>query len=147
MSQPFPAYLPYGSPITLAEARAVAAAAETTALEHGWPVVVAIVDPGGHLVLLQRLDGTQTASVDVARVKAQSAVAFRRPTKVWEEAVGANPSGPRILGLPGAVPIEGGLPLVRDGHIIGAIGVSGVTSREDGVIAAAGAAGLDERHG
>lgn len=140
MNTPLPSYLPYGSPITLADARRVAAAAEMTALENGWPVVIAIVDTGGHLVLLQRLDNTQIASVEVARAKAWSAVAFRRPTKVFEDGVGASPSGPRLTALPGAMPIEGGLPLVHDGRIIGAIGVSGVLSQQDGVVAAAGVA-------
>lgn len=131
--------LPYGSPITLAQARTVAAAAEAEALKNNWPVVIAIVDTGGHLVLLHRLDNTQIASVEVARAKAFSAVGFRRPTKVFEDTV-AGPGGARITALPGAVPIEGGVPIVVDGRIIGAIGVSGVTSQQDGVIAAAGIA-------
>jgi len=133
--------LPYG-PITLVQAKKVVAAAEAEAVKNRWPVVISVVDSGGHLVLLERLDDTQIGSVEVAQGKARSAAAFRRPTKSFQDSLAAGGEGLRVLKLPGAMPVEGGLPLVLDGKIIGAIGVSGVTSQQDGVVAAAGAASL-----
>ena len=123
--------------LTLEAAKKIAMAAEAEAKKNSWNVVIAIVDDGGHLVYLQRLDGTQTGSIDVAIKKAQTAISFKRPTKVFEDAV----AGGRqvILALPGALPIEGGVPITIGGQIIGAIGVSGVKSTEDGQIAKAGA--------
>lgn len=127
--------------LTLDGARQVAAAAEATARQNGWNVVIAIVDEGGHLVLLHRLDGTQIGSVEVAQAKARSAALFRRPTKVMADALAQGSSA--FLALPGAMPVEGGVPLVADGGVVvGAIGVSGVTSQQDGVVAQAGAAAL-----
>ncbi|MFO1253265.1 MAG: heme-binding protein [Inhella sp.] len=129
------------SQLTLEDARRVAAAARAKAVAEGWNVVIAIVDAGAHLMLLERADGTQLGSVEVAQAKARTAILFKRPTQAFEEAV----QGGRMvmLGLPGATPIEGGLPLVAaDGHYLGAIGVSGVLSRQDGQIAAAGVAAL-----
>jgi glc operon protein GlcG len=133
--------LPYG-PITLAQARKIAAGAEAEAVKNKWPVVICVVDSGAHLVLLERLDDTQLGSVDVAQDKARSAVLFRRPTKSFQDSLAAGGDGARVLKLPGAMPVEGGVPLVREGRIIGAIGVSGVTSAQDGVVAAAGAAAI-----
>ena len=123
--------------LTLEAAKKIALAAEAEAKKNNWNVVIAIVDEGGHLIYLQRIDGTQTGSIDVAIKKAQTAMAFKRPTKVFEDAV----AGGRqvILALPGALPIEGGIPITIGGQIIGAIGVSGVKSTEDGQIAKAGA--------
>jgi glc operon protein GlcG len=129
---------PYGAPITLAQAKKVAAAAEAEAIENKWNVVIAIVDTGGHLVYLQRLDETQFGSLDVARQKAWTAVAFRRPTKVFQDLLAAGGEGLRILKLEGAAPLEGGIPIVVGGKIIGGIGVSGVTSQQDAQIAQAG---------
>jgi uncharacterized protein GlcG (DUF336 family) len=134
--------LPYGSAITLEAARKVVAGAEAKAKKEGWNVVIAVVDTGGHLVLLERLDNTQFGSVEVARQKAWSAAAFRRPTKAFQDVVAAGGDGLRILKLEGAVPLEGGVPLVVDGKIVGAIGVSGVTSQQDGQIAQAGVEAL-----
>mgnify|MGYP003519746063 FL=1 len=114
----------------------MAAAAEKEALLNEWPVVIAIVDEGGQLIYLQRLDNTQFGSVEVAIKKAQSAIAFRRPTKVLEEQI--NQGHLRYLGLPGAIPIEGGLPIAIEGQFLGAIGVSGVRSHQDAQIAQAG---------
>ena len=94
---------------------------------------------GGDLVYFEKMDGTQTGSVRVALGKARSAALFKRPTKVFQDVVAAGGEGLRILGLEGAVPIEGGLPLLMDGKIVGAIGVSGGTSQQDGVAAKAGA--------
>ena len=123
--------------LTLAAAKQIAAAAETEAVNNKWNVVIAILDEGGQLLYLQRMDETQIGSVDVAIAKGQSAVKFKRPTKAFEDAlVGGRQA---ILSLPGAIPVEGGLPLLVDGRIIGAIGVSGVQSNQDGIIAKAGA--------
>ena len=133
---------PYGAPITLDQAKKVVAGAEAEARKNSWNVVIAILDSGGHLVLLQRLDNTQFASVEVAQQKAYSAVAFRRPTKVFQDGVAAGGEGLRLLKLAGATPVEGGLPLISDGKIVGSIGVSGVTSQQDNQIAKAGADAL-----
>lgn len=130
---------PYGAPINLEQAKKVLAGAEAEARKNSWNVVIAILDSGGHLVLLQRLDNTQFASIEVAQQKAYSAVAFRRPTKVFQDGVAAGGEGLRLLKLAGATPVEGGLPLIFDGKIVGAIGVSGVTSQQDNQIATAGA--------
>lgn len=133
---------PYGAPISLEQARKVVAAAEAEARRNGWNVVIAVVDGAGHLVLLQRLDNTQVGSVEVAREKALTSAAFRRPTKMFEDMLAGGGSGLRVLTLKGVVAAEGGLPILVDGKLIGAIGVSGVTSQQDGQIAAAGAAAL-----
>jgi len=122
--------------LTLAAAKEIAAAAEKEAAANNWNVVIAILDEGGHLLYLQRMDETQVGSVDVAIAKAQSAVKFKRPTKAFEDALAGGRQA--ILRLPGAMPVEGGLPLTVDGKVIGAIGVSGVTSQQDGQIAMAG---------
>ena len=132
--------LPTKPVLSLAVARKVAAAAEKHAVENKWNVCIAIVDDGGHLIYFQRLDGTQTGSVQVSQRKAQTAISFKRPTKVFEEGVAGGRNA--LLGLPGAVPLEGGVPLVVDGQMIGAIGVSGVTAQQDGMIAQAGADAL-----
>ena len=132
---------PYGEPIVLEQAKQVLAAAEAEAKRHDWAVCIAIVDTGGHLVAFQRMD-TQTASITVALEKARTAAAFRRATKSFQESLAAGGDGLRILGLPGVTPVEGGLPLVHEGRLIGAIGVSGVTSAQDAQIGAAGAAVL-----
>jgi glc operon protein GlcG len=130
--------MPYGPAITLEQAKEVMAGAEAEAQKNNWFVVIAIVDTGGNLVSLQRLDNTQFGSIEVARQKAWSAAAFRRPTKVFQEAVAGGGANLRILRLEGASPLEGGIPLVVDGQIIGAIGVSGMTGEQDGQIAQAG---------
>jgi glc operon protein GlcG len=130
---------PYGSPINLEAAKKIAASAIAEARKNNWTMAVAITDIAGDLVYFEKMDGTQTGSVRVAIGKARSAVLFKRPTKVWEDVVAAGGAGVRILGLEGAVPIEGGLPLLMDGKIVGAIGVSGGTAQQDGVAAKAGA--------
>ena len=124
--------------MTLAAAKKIAAAAEAEAVKNKWTVVIAILDDGANLVYLQKMDTTQIGSVDVAIAKAASAVKFKRPSKAFEEAVAGGRQA--ILKLPGAMPVEGGIPLMSDGIVIGAIGVSGVTSQQDGQIAAAGVA-------
>ncbi len=122
--------------LTLADVKTIAEAAEREAMQNEWPVVIAIVDDGGHLLYLQRLDNTQFGSINVAIEKAHSSIAFRRPTKVWEDNLSQGQI--RYLNLPGALPIEGGLPIVLNNHCIGAIGVSGVRSFQDAQIAQAG---------
>lgn len=126
--------------LTLADAKRVAAAAAEEAAQNDWSVVIAIVDDAGLLVYLERLDGVQPASCDIAQAKARAAALFRRPTKALEETV----AGGRValLSLPHITPVEGGLPLLHEGQVVGAIGVSGVQSFEDGIVAKAGAGAL-----
>jgi glc operon protein GlcG len=122
--------------ITLEEAQKISDAAQEKAKAENWNVVIAILDAGGHLIALRRMDGTQVGSVEVAQKKAETALKFKRPTKVFEDAVkGGNV---HIMSLPNVVAVEGGLPIEHDGMVIGSIGVSGVTSAQDGIIAEAG---------
>ncbi len=122
--------------LTLDDAKRIAMAAESEARRNEWRVAIAIVDDGGHLLYLQRSHDTQFGSVETAIAKAHAAVAFQRPTKASEDAV---LSGRLIhLALPGVIPAEGGVPLLRDGQIIGGLGISGVRSFQDGQIAQAG---------
>jgi uncharacterized protein GlcG (DUF336 family) len=130
--------------MTLAAAKQIAAAAEKEAAANKWNVVIAILDDGGNLVYLQRMDGTQIGSVEVAIEKGRSAVKFKRPTKAFEDALKGGRQA--ILRLPGAIPVEGGIPLMKDGTVIGAIGVSGVQSFEDAQIASAGVKVFDAMH-
>ena len=130
----------YGPAITLEQAKKVMAGAEAEAKKNSWPVVIAIVDSGGNLVMLTRLDNAQWGSTEVAKDKAHSAVAFRRPTKVFQDAIGQGGANLRLLNLSGASLLEGGIPIVVDGKIVGAVGVSGVTSQQDAQI---GQAGID----
>jgi uncharacterized protein GlcG (DUF336 family) len=132
----------YGPSITADMAKKVAAPAIAEAKKNQWTMAVAIVDTAGDLVYFEKMDDTQTGSVDVAQAKARSAARFKRPTKAFQDAVAAGGEGLRILGLQGAVPIEGGIPLVVGGKIVGAIGASGGTSQQDGVVAAAGVAAM-----
>jgi glc operon protein GlcG len=122
--------------LSLADAKAIAAAAEAEAQKNGWTVSIAIVDDGGNLLYLQRLDYAPVSSVTVSQEKARTAFLFKRPTKAIEDTI----AGGRLamLALPGATPIQGGLPLLYEGRIIGAIGVSGVQSTQDEQIAQAG---------
>ena len=122
--------------LTLDDAKKIAAGAEAEAKRNEWPVVIVIVDDGGHLLYLQRLDHTQFGSINVAIEKARAASAFRRPTKIWEENIAEGRL--RYLNLPGTLPIEGGLPITVNNQFVGAIGVSGVRSFEDAQIAQAG---------
>lgn len=132
---------PYGAPITMEQARKAMAAAEAEAVKNAWQVVISIVDNGGHLVALHRLDA-QTASVEIATGKATTAVSFRRPSKALEDGLAAGGAGLRILGVRSATPLQGGVPILLDGKIIGAIGVSGVMASQDEVVAMAGAAAV-----
>jgi glc operon protein GlcG len=132
----------YGAPINLEQAKKVIAAGQAEAKKNNWPVAIAIVDTHGFMVAFEKMDNTQTASVNVALDKAASSAMYRRPTKVVQDLVAGGGAGMRMLNLRGMSAVEGGLPIVVDGKIIGAVGVSGVTSDQDGVVAAAGIAGL-----
>jgi glc operon protein GlcG len=134
-----PPPLPYGPAITLQQARAVSAAAMAEASKNGWHAVVAVVDSSGQVVSLDRMDGAQFGSIDIARQKAWSAVAFKRPTKAFQDTLESGGIGLRVLTLDGVMPVDGSLPLVANGHIIGGIGISGVLPAHDGQIAKAGA--------
>jgi glc operon protein GlcG len=135
-----PPQTPYGRPIALESAKVAAAAAMAAASSRGWMMALAIVDTGGHLVYFEKMDGTQTGSVEVAIDKARSAALFRRPTKVFEDGVAQGGQGIRLLNLRGAVPLEGGIPIIVNGELIGGIGVSGGSGEQDGIAARAGAA-------
>jgi len=126
--------------LTLTVAKKIAEAAEGEALRRGATVVIAVVDDGGYLLVLERLDETQVASVEVGIAKARTAAIFRRPSKVFEDQV--RDGRVAALGLPGAAPLQGGIPIVFEGKVIGAIGVSGNTPQEDEDIAKVGAAAL-----
>jgi glc operon protein GlcG len=137
MSQPTTPQAPgYGMSINLETARKVAAAALAEGKKNDWTIAVAIVDPAGELVYFERMDDTQIASAQVCQDKARTAARFKRPSKAFEEALAGGRLA--ILGMGGVTPVEGGLPLMLGGKIIGAIGVSGVTSQQDGVCAQAG---------
>ena len=126
--------------LTLAGAKAIAAAAEAFALGRGWTVAIAVVDAAGGLVLFQILDDTQPGSQEVALHKARTAARFKRPTKALEEAVAGGRQA--LLSLPGATAVEGGLPIVVSGRVVGAVGVSGMQSSQDSQVAEAGLAGF-----
>jgi uncharacterized protein GlcG (DUF336 family) len=130
----------YGSNITLADAKKVAAAAEAHAVSKNWAVVVAIVDTGGNLVYLQKQDGTQIGSLEVAQLKARTANNFKRPTKALQDGLAQGGENLRILTLSSAIAVEGGELIVSNGKIIGAIGVSGLKAFEDTEVAKAGTA-------
>jgi glc operon protein GlcG len=143
---PASAYLiPIGPSVSLDAAKKVAAAAAAEMRKNGWFMAIAIVDPAGTLVYYEKTDNTQIGSANVAIGKARSAALYKRPTKAFETAVAGGGAGVRILGLEGAVPLEGGLPLIEGGRLIGAIGVSGDLSEHDGQCAAAGVAALTAR--
>ena len=132
----------YGPSVTLDQAKRAIAAGQAEARKNSWPVAIAVFDTSGNLVAFEKMDDTQTASVEVAQDKGRSAVIFRRPTKVFEDLVAGAGAGTRILGLRGASPVEEGVPIMAGGKVIGGIGVSGVTSQQDGVVAKAGADAL-----
>jgi uncharacterized protein GlcG (DUF336 family) len=127
----------YGMPINLEQAKKVMAGAEAEARKNSWPVAIVILDSGGQMVMMQRLDNTQWGSVDIAKEKARSAVALRRPTKALQDGVAQGGVNLRLLSTGFSV-LEGGIPLVHEGKVIGSIGVSGVTSAQDAQTAQAG---------
>jgi glc operon protein GlcG len=128
---------PYGAPISLENAKKAAAPALAEAVKNNWAMAVAIVDLSGNLVYYEKMDATQLGSANIAIEKARTAAAFKRPTKTFEEALAKGGDGMRVLRVPGAIPIEGGLPLLVDGKIAGAIGVSGGQPAQDGQCAKA----------
>jgi len=132
---------PYGAAIDNQSAKKVADAAAGEARKNGWNMAIAVVDPAGDLVYFEKLDGTQAASVSIAIDKARSSARFKRPTKALQDVLATGGAGLRMLVLDGAMPVEGGIPIVMDGKLVGAIGVSGGTSQQDGQVAsnAAGA--------
>ena len=129
----------YGSAISLENAKKAAEPALAEAAKNKWTVAVAIVGPAGTLIYYEKMDNTQLGSAEVAIDKARTAALFKRPTKAFQDAVAAGGDGLRVLSLKGVVAVEGGIPLVMDGKIVGAIGVSGATSAQDAQCAKAGA--------
>ncbi len=136
--------IPYGAPISLDLATKIVAGAEAEAASNSWPMVIAIVDTSGRLKLLHRMDQAQLGSVEVAQRKAETALAFKRPTKVFEDLLAGGGAGLKMLSVADVCALEGGMPIVKDNEIIGAIGVSGMRSDQDAQVAVAGlaAAGL-----
>jgi uncharacterized protein GlcG (DUF336 family) len=133
---------PYGPPIGIEAARKVMAAAEAEAVKNNWAVVIAIIDSGGHVVMIHRHDNVQLSSIELSQGKAKTALMFKRPSKVLDDAISSGGAGLRFLALKDIVPLEGGVPIVIDNKIVGAIGVSGVLSAQDAQIARAGIEGL-----
>lgn len=131
----------YGTPITLEQAKKAMAASEAEAAKNNWPVAIAILDSTGHMVMLHKMDNTQYGSIQIAIDKAKTAVDLRRPTKALEDVIAQGGAGLRLLALRSATPLDGGVLIIVDGKIIGAVGVSGVTGAQDAQIARAGSAG------
>ena len=135
-----PPTTPYGAPIGIEDAKKAAAAAVAEVAKAGSPpVAIAIVDHGGFLIYFERMDNSQLGSVEIAIDKARTAALFRRPSKVFEDALAAGGVGMRLLAVHGVVPIEGGVPIISAGKLVGAIGASGGTAQQDGQVAKAGA--------
>jgi uncharacterized protein GlcG (DUF336 family) len=134
-----PPQIPYGLSISTESAKNVAAASIAEAQKNKWKMAIAIVDTGGYLVFFEKMQDTQTGSVELAIEKARTAALFRRPTKVFQDGVAAGGEGLRLLRLTGAIPIDGGVPIIVDGKLIGAVGVSGGSGEQDGQVAKAGA--------
>lgn len=135
-----PPQVPYGLSIGIDHAKRVAAAAVAEATRSKLNMAIAIVDTGGYLVYFEKMENTQTGSVQLALEKAQTSALFRRPSKVFQDGVAAGGEGLRLLRLTGTIPIEGGLPIIVDGKIVGAIGLSGGSGAQDQQVAVAGAA-------
>jgi len=130
---------PYGPPVSVDNAKKAAATALAEARKNNWIMAVAVVDPSGTLVYYEKMDNTQTGSAQLAIEKARTAAMFKRPSKAFQDVLTSGGVGLRILGLRDATPIEGGIPLVMDGKIVGAIGLSGDSADHDGICAQAGA--------
>jgi len=133
---------PYGAALGIDDAKKAAAPAIAEAKKNSWLIAVSIIDPAGNLVYFEKMDGTQTGSVNVSLEKARTAALFKRPSKAFQDVVATGGEGLRILGLQGVTPVEDELPLVMGGRIVGAIGISGATSAQDGQCAKAGADAL-----
>jgi len=133
---------PYGPPITLDDAKRAMAAAELEAAKNSWQVAITILDSGGNLVMFHKVDNTQLASIGSSEGKASTALRFKRPSKALDDAIAAGGAGLRLLAVKDITPLEGGLPMLIDGKIVGAIGVSGALSSQDAQVAKAGADAL-----
>ncbi len=140
--QPAAATPPYGPPITLDDAKRAMAAAELEATKNSWQVAITILDSGGNLVMFHKIDNTQLASIGASEGKARTALTFNRSSKALDDAIAAGGAGLRLLAVKDITPLEGGLPILVDGKIIGAIGVSGALSSQDAQIAKTGADAL-----
>ncbi len=132
----------YGPSITREDAKTIGTAALKEAAANQWTMAVAVVDPHGDLVYFEKMDGTPLGSTMVCQDKARSAARFKRPTKVFQDMLASGGEGLRVLGINGAVPVEGGVPILRDGKVVGAVGLSGGTSPQDGQCAQVGIAAL-----
>ena len=130
---------PYGPPITLDQAKKAMSAAELEAAKNSWQVAITILDSGGNMVMFHKFDNTQLSSVPISEGKARTALTFKRPSKALDDAIAAGGAGIRLLALKDITPLEGGLPIVIDGKIVGAIGVSGALSSQDSQVSKAGA--------
>jgi len=139
---PAPAMPPYGPPITLDQAKRAMAAAELEAAKNSWLVAITIIDSGGNLVMFHKFDNTQLSSVTVSEGKARTALEFKRPSKALDDAIAAGGAGLRLLALKDITPLEGGQPILVEGKIIGAIGVSGALSSQDAQVSKVGADAL-----
>jgi glc operon protein GlcG len=137
-----PPQIPYGLSISTESAKIAAAASIAEAQKRNWNMAIAIVDTGGYLVYFEKMQDTQTGSVELAIEKARTAALFRRPTKLFQDSVAAGGEGLRLLRLTGAIPIDGGVPIIVDGKVVGAVGVSGGSSDQDGQVANAGASAV-----
>jgi glc operon protein GlcG len=137
-----PPQLPYGLSVSTENAKIAAAASIAEAQKNNWKEAIAVVDTGGYLVYFEKMQDAQTGSVELAIEKARTAALFRRPTKVFEDGVAAGGEGLRLLRLTGAIPIDGGVPIIVDGKVIGAVGASGGTGAQDGQVAKAGASAV-----
>jgi glc operon protein GlcG len=133
---------PYGPPITLDQAKRAMAAAELEAAKNSWQVAITILDSGGNMIMFHRVDNAQLSATTVSEGKARTALEFKRPSKALDDAIAAGGAGMRLLALKAITPIEGGIPVIVDGKIIGAIGVSGSLSSQDAQVAKAGADAL-----
>jgi glc operon protein GlcG len=133
---------PYGPPITLDDAKRAMAAAELEAAKNSWQVAITILDSGGNLVMFHKFDNTQLASITASEGKARTALTFKRPSKALDDAIAAGGAGLRLLAIKDITPLEGGLPIMVDGKIVGAIGVSGALSSQDAQVAKIGADAL-----
>jgi uncharacterized protein GlcG (DUF336 family) len=131
---------PYGAPISLEEAKKPAAAALAEAVKNNWTMAVAVVDPSGNLVYYEKMDNTQLGSAELAIAKARSATLWKRSTKAMQDSLADGGSAVKVFRLQGAVPVAGGYPLIADGKIIGAIGVSGDSAANDNQCGLVGAA-------
>jgi uncharacterized protein GlcG (DUF336 family) len=133
---------PYGPPLSLDDAKRVMAAAELEAAKNSWQVAITILDSGGNLVMFHKIDNTQLASIAASEGKARTALTFKRPSKALDDAIAGGGAGLRLLAIKDITPLEGGVPIMADGRIVGAIGVSGALSSQDAQVAKMGADAL-----